>query len=317
MIEAHDYRIASTSNGYENLLRNKNVNDASNTGQDNIVLFVHGATYGSTSTFDYPVDGTSWMDHTATQGFDTWCLDLLGYGGSDRPVEMDEPTTDNPPLVDTAHAIAEVAQAIDFILAKRLSTRVSLIGYSWGTAICGAYAGMHPDRVKRLVLSGALWVERGTTPRGIVADLGAYRNVDAHSAMARWGVGLSDSEFEEIVDSRLVKKWCEDVIQCDPKANNTSPPMLRAPSGVLKDFAHCSKSGEPWYDPSLIEAPTQIVVAEYDRETTPEQGRAVFGKLNNAIEKRMTVIGSGTHSLLLERNRQALFEVVASFLSVR
>ena len=50
-------------------------------------------------------------------------------------------------------------------------------------------------------------------------------------------------------------------------------------------------------------------------ETTPQQASTVFNKLSRATEKRMTVIGSGTHTLLLERNRHALFDVVASFLS--
>ena len=119
MITKHDYRIASASRDYEILLRNKNASDAQETPASNIVLFVHGATYGSTSTFDYPIDGVSWMDHMAAQGFDAWCLDLLGYGGSDRPAEMDEPNTANSPLVDTVHAIAEVRRAVEFILEKR------------------------------------------------------------------------------------------------------------------------------------------------------------------------------------------------------
>ena len=317
MTTKHDYRIASASSDYEILLRNKNAFDAWETPASNIVLFVHGATYGSTSTFDYPIDGVSWMDHMAAQGFDAWCLDLLGYGGSDRPAEMDEPNTANSPLVDTVHAIAEVRRAVEFILEKRRATQVNLIGYSWGTVICGAYAGQQPDRVNRLTLSGALWVEKGNAPRGIASEVGAYRAVDAQSAMARWGVGLSNPEFDQIVDRSVVAKWCEDVIQCDPNANETSPPLLRAPSGILKDFHHCSTSGEPWYNPSLILAPTQIVVAEFDQETTPDQARTVFGLLNNASEKTMTVIGSGTHTLLLERNRQILFDVVANFLKAQ
>ena len=45
-----------------------------------VVLCVHGATYGATHTFDYPVGDRSWMDHLARSGFDVWCLDLTGYG---------------------------------------------------------------------------------------------------------------------------------------------------------------------------------------------------------------------------------------------
>ena len=39
-----------------------------------------------------------------------------------------------------------------------------------------------------------------------------------------------------------------------------------------------------------------------------------FEKLTNAPEKRMTVIGSGTHTLLLENHRHELHDVVSGFL---
>jgi pimeloyl-ACP methyl ester carboxylesterase len=310
----HDHRIASATAGYEVLLRNKYATDFDGNTPQNTVLFVHGATYGSTYTFDYAVDGYSWMDWMALSGFNVWCIDLLGYGGSDRPREMEKPQDHNAPLVDTRHAVTEIDSAINLILRESELEQLSLIGYSWGTAICGAYAGQSPQKVSRLVLSGALWVEQGNAPRGISAEIGAYRTVQSDSAVRRWAIGLSQDEIDRIVAPELVKQWCEDVVLCDPKAQETNPPQLRAPSGVLKDYTHCSTSGEPWYDPSLITAPTQIVVGEFDQETTQQQAASVFNKLTNSTEKRMTVVGNGTHTLLLERNRHALFDVVASFL---
>ena len=53
---------------------------------------------------------------------------------------------------------------------------------------------------------------------------------------------------------------------------------------------------------------------EFDRETTPDQGKDVFLRLANAAEKRMTVIGGGTHTLLLENQWAVLHDVVRSFL---
>ncbi|MBL6689033.1 MAG: alpha/beta hydrolase [Pseudomonadales bacterium] len=111
--------------------------------------------------------------------------------------------------------------------------------------------------------------------------------------------------------NRVHKSGASSVVNCDPEGTETG--VLRAPTGVQKDFLHCSTSGEPWYDPSLIQAPTQIVVGALDRETTPAQGSEVFQRLTGAAEKRMTVIGGGTHSLLLENQRAALYDVVSSF----
>jgi len=97
MIEKN-YRIPSALEGYTVLLRNKYSAEDSQYQSRGSVLFVHGATYGSTSTFDYPVAGQSWMDHLAANHYDVWCLDLLGYGLSDRPAVMDQPAMDHVPL---------------------------------------------------------------------------------------------------------------------------------------------------------------------------------------------------------------------------
>jgi pimeloyl-ACP methyl ester carboxylesterase len=312
MIIKSDYRIASVTDGYGVLLRNKHLNDAEHRLPGNSVLFIHGATYGSSATFDYAVDGESWMDAMAMQGFDVWCLDLLGYGDSDRPEQMAQPASDNAPLVDTDHAVAEVDVAVEFICKDRSVDQVSLIGYSWGSAICGRYAGLHPGKVKQLVLSGALWVEPGATSGATKAALGAYRTVGIEQMTKRWMTSFSEEEFEAIVSNRLVRQWCEDTIASDPQGETTG--LLRAPTGVFKDYNQCAQTGEPWYRPSLIQAPTQIVVGEFDRETTPGQGQMVFDQLASSPDKRMTIIGGGTHTLLLEKNRHALRDVVSSFL---
>tara|TARA_B100000795_G_scaffold263381_1_gene242494 strand:- start:2210 stop:3151 length:942 start_codon:yes stop_codon:yes gene_type:complete len=312
MIIKCDYRIASVTDGYDLLLRNKHLNAADNRLPGNSVLFIHGATYGSTSTFDYEIEGESWMDKMAGEGFDVWCLDLLGYGESDRPKEMSVAPDLNDPIVDTAHALAEVDRAVDFILKDRSIHQLSLIGYSWGSAICGRYAGLFKTKVSRLVLSGALWVEKDATPRTMSENIGAYRTVDAASMAKRWGIGLSEDEINAVVPPERVTKWCSDAVLVDPIGNKTG--LLRAPTGVLKDFMHYARTGEPWYKPMAILAPTQIVVGELDRETTPEQATRIFEQLGNAREKNMTVIGSGTHSLLLENHRDALHRVVSGFL---
>ena len=80
-----------------------------NTAQGTPILFVHGATYGASQTFDYAINGRSWMDEMADQGFDAWCLDLTGYGQSDRPGSLPRPSPlddqidRNPSGQDTKH----------------------------------------------------------------------------------------------------------------------------------------------------------------------------------------------------------------------
>jgi len=312
MIVKRDYRIPSLRDGLGLLLRNKRLIDENQRLPGMTVLFVHGATYGSSDTFDYEIEGMSWMDQLAGLGLDAWCLDLLGYGRSDRPAEMSEPPEDNAPLVDTEHAVQEVGLAVDFILRERGVTHLDLIGYSWGTAICGTYAGLYPDHVRKLVLSGALWVEKIESESLASASPGAYRGVTVEAAFKRWQAGLKPEEINTLVSEEARRRWCEQTLACDPDFHLTGE--LRAPSGVTKDFLHIARTGEPWYDPELIQAPVQIVVGEQDQETTPAQGQAVFSRLTSAAEKRLTVLGWGTHSMLLENNRYRLFDVVSDFL---
>ncbi len=66
---------------------------------------------------------------------------------------------------------------------------------------------------------------------------------------------------------------------------------------------------KPTYDPGLIRCPVQIVVGEWDRETSPAQGLQVFDRLRGTSTRRYTVIGAATHSMLLETQRHQLYDV--------
>ena len=55
------------------------------------VLYLHGATFPSALSIAYRFAGRSWRDALCDAGFDVWALDFLGFGGSDRYPEMDEP----------------------------------------------------------------------------------------------------------------------------------------------------------------------------------------------------------------------------------
>src|SRR3954464_14945696 len=51
------------------------------------ILFVHGSSMASQPTFDLQVPGrpdSSVMEWFARQGYDTWCVDMEGYGRSTK-----------------------------------------------------------------------------------------------------------------------------------------------------------------------------------------------------------------------------------------
>ncbi len=68
--------------------------------------------------------------------------DCPGYGGSD------DPPTANPLAADYAEALVGLLNALSL-------DKVDLIGHSMGAIIAGCFAGLYPNRVRRLILSGA------------------------------------------------------------------------------------------------------------------------------------------------------------------
>lgn len=87
---------------------------------------------------------------------------------------------------------------------------------------------------------------------------------------------------------------------------------LRA-QGVGADGQKWS-SGKPTYDPAKITVPVLLIQAEWDQDLPPYMARALFPLLVNAPEKRYVMIGEGTHTVMMEKNRMELFHEVQAFL---
>ena len=144
---------------------------------DRTLLFVHGATYPAETSFDLPIDGKSMMDLFAEAGFDVFLVDVRGYGRSTRPPAMDKPPQENPPVATSDEAGADLASAVDYVLASRGLPKINLMGWSWGTSIAGRYAAGHNDKIERLVLYAPAWTfEPPVAPPK--EPLPAYRLVD-------------------------------------------------------------------------------------------------------------------------------------------
>ena len=143
-------------------VRNKHNADQREFSPDKVALFVHGATYPSETAFDIDFPGGSWMDYMVERGFDTYLVDVRGYGGSTRPAAMDAPADQNPPFATTADAVNDVGAAVDFILKRRNIKKLNLIGWSWGTTIMASYTARNNDKVVKLVTLRSAMAPQGT-----------------------------------------------------------------------------------------------------------------------------------------------------------
>ena len=135
-------------------LWNKCAADPSRT--NGIILFVHGSSMGSQPTFDLRVPGrpdSSVMDFFAARGYDTWCVDMEGYGRSTKTRD------NNAPIAQGADDCFAAATYIQKLRGKRA---LLVYGISSGALRAALFAQRHPEMVARLALDAMVWTGQGS-----------------------------------------------------------------------------------------------------------------------------------------------------------
>jgi len=303
--------IPSADPGIHLYIRSKRAKNLNTFHPANIVLFVHGATFPSETSFDLELDGTSWMDYMARRGYDTYLVDVRGYGRSTRPAAMNEPADKNPPLVRTETAARDYSAAVDFILKRRNVSKLNVLGWSWGTSITALYTSQNGEKVNRLVLYAPVWLRQKKPGAKEEKRLGAYRIVKVDAAR-KWVTKGAPADTQLLPDAWR-EAWLRASFASDPVGASASPQYVRAPSGSRIDRKEYWSAGKPLYDPSAIRVPTLIVLGEWDVDTPLYMAQALFNELVNAAPTRLVVIKEGTHALLIQKNRMRLFDEVQRF----
>jgi len=308
------YRIESVDPGIQLHVRNTRPEALTTFRPERTLLFVHGATYPSDTMFDLKIDGESWMDSIAKHGYDVYSMDVRGYGRSTRPSEMDRPARDSAPVVTTDDGMRDFGAVVGHILERRGIARLNLMGWSWGTVIAGAYSAKHPDRVERLVLCAPLWLRR--VPGGLRVDgqMGAYRCVTFEAAKQRWLNGVPADRHQDVIPPGVLEAWWKANMEADPVGATLSPSAVRAPNGLLVDALQYWEADTRYYDPAAISAPVLMVVGDWDVDTPAYMAQAILTRLGSR-NKRLVIVGEGTHHLMLERNRLQMFREVQMFLN--
>ena len=310
-----EFMVPSGDPGIAIYVRNKRPADMTAFRPERTVLYVHGATYPASSSFDLPLDGLSWMDYLAERGYDVYLLDVRGYGRSTRPPEMAEPPAAHPPIVRSDTAVRDIGTVVDFILKRRNIPRLNLIGWSWGTTTMATYTTQNAAKVERLVLYAPGWIRKtpSLVPVG-PGPLGAWRATTREQALTRWLTGVPEHKTATLIPAGWFDQWADAAWADDPVGAQQSPPMIRAPNGVVADGIDTWSAGKPYYDPARITVPTLLVGAEWDRDLPPYMAQTLFPLLVNSPGKRYVLLAEGTHTMLMERNRLELFKAVQTFL---
>ena len=102
-----------------------------------VLLLLHGGSFPGYVAFDTDYANCSLMRYFAHAGWDTFTLDLEGYGLSTRPSVMDTPTAfpESKAPMHTAVTVRDVERVVGFINALRGTEKIYLLGWSQGASL--------------------------------------------------------------------------------------------------------------------------------------------------------------------------------------
>ncbi len=325
-IVKQDVTIDGADPGVKLFVRSKMATGAKPTSE-NVVLFVHGATFPSTPDFDLGYQDYSWADWMVRHGWVVYMFDVRNYGFSSRERAMDEPATGHRPVSRSFLVVRDIGSVLDHIRAKHKVDKVSLIGWSWGAMTAGYYASLHSERVRKLVLYAPLYDYPEHTNLGAGTALqnkrrpweynydsqGAYRLGTAAANQARWDGEIPVADKSQYRDQGVVDAFNAAALASDPTSGTRNPPSLRAPNGVLED-SFFQATGRPLWSASSIYAPVLLIAGEFDTWSYPADREGLMRDLTNAPVKKSVLIKNATHFVLFEKPRFEFFEAIDAFL---
>jgi pimeloyl-ACP methyl ester carboxylesterase len=295
--------------------------------RDNVVLFVHGATFPSTPDFDLQFQDYSWADWMVRHGWVVYLFDVRNYGGSSREPAMSQPPLANRPVSRSYLVVRDIGSVLSHIRAKHGVDRVSLIGWSWGAMTAGFYTSLHSEQVRKLVLYAPLYnyPEHPNLGAGSASQnkrrpwefayesMGAYRLGTAAGNQARWDGEIPVADKSQYREQAVVDAFNAAALATDPTSGSRSPPSLRAPNGVLED-SFLQATGRPLWTATSIAVPVLVIAGEFDTWSYPLDREGLMRDLTNAPVKRSVTVKNATHFVLFEKQRFEFFEAIDAFL---
>jgi pimeloyl-ACP methyl ester carboxylesterase len=235
-----DVQIDALDPGIKLFVREKMAEGNTRFTDDNVVLFLHGATAPSTCDFDLAYKDYSWADWMIKRGYVVYMGDYRNYGLSSREKAMDEPAAKNRPVTRSYLAVRDIAAMVNHIKAKRGVKKVSLIGWSWGAMTAGYYASLHSENVHKLVLFAPLYsfdrhtnlgpgsgLQNKRQPHEFNFGLGSYRLASEAANTGRWNGEIPVANKDEYRDPAVPVEFWKECLATDPTSNTRNPPSVR------------------------------------------------------------------------------------------
>jgi pimeloyl-ACP methyl ester carboxylesterase len=257
------------------------------------ILFVHGSSMASQPTFDLQVPGrpdASVMDWFAARGFDTWSVDMEGYGRSTKDRDNNAPIS---------HGADDCAAASEYIIKTRNCGPLLVYGISSGALRAALFAQRNPERVKRLALDAHGWTGRGSPTleqrRKRLAEFKAKNRRPIDRAFVR---SIFERDHPGTADDIVIEAFADAILKLDDSV----------PTGTYVDMC----ANLPVVDPARITVPTIIMRGEYDGIAGFDDLLEFFRLLPNP-DKQFAVMPGIAHASFQQKNYMIAYHILLGF----
>ena len=274
-------------------LWNKHGGDPS--GPAGRILFVHGSSMASQPTFDLQVPGradSSVMDFFAARGYDTWCVDMEGYGRSTKTRD------NNAPIAYGADDCFAAAAYIEKLRGKR---PLLVYGISSGALRAALFTQRHPDMVARLALDAMVWTGEGSpTLAERSKRLPEFRAENRRPIDRKFVRSIFERDHPGTADDAVIEAFADAILALDDSV----------PTGTYVDMC----ANLPVCDPEKIPVPTLIMRGEYDGIASFADLLKFFELLPNP-DKQFAVMPGIAHASFHQKNYAIRYHILESFFS--
>ena len=264
-------------------------------GPRGTVLFVHGSSMASQPTFDLQVPGrsdSSAMDCFARLGYDTWCVDMEGYGRSDKHRDINS---------NIASGADDLEAATEYVIRTRGVESFFIYGVSSGALRAALFAERHPERVRRLALDAFVWTGKGSpTLADRTKRLPEYRSRNRRPIDHALVRSIFTRDHPGTADDVTIAAFAEAILALDDSV----------PTGTYVDMC----ANLTVVDPARITVPTIIMRGQYDGIASFEDLMDFFARLPNP-DKQFAVMPGIAHASFQQKNYRIPYHILHSFFS--
>ena len=257
------------------------------------ILFVHGSSMASTPTFDLHVPGrpdSSVMNYFAERGFATWCVDMEGYGRSDKHRDIN---------CDISNGADDLAAASAYIEKTTGAGPLLVYGISSGALRAALFAQRHPERVKRLALDAMVWTGEGSpTLEQRKKRLPEFRAKNRRPMDKEFVYSIFNRDHPGTAEDKVIEAFADAILALDDSV----------PTGTYVDMC----ANLPLVDPEKLTMPTIVMRGQWDGIASVEDLLAFFAKLPNP-DKQFTVMAGISHASFQQKNYKLVYHLLHSF----